>query len=153
VQRFGSYPEKTMPLPLLVVAMMQMMQELSCLHPINQVTTLKTIPLSPRTQCQIGFEIIGRIPIIATICLLAAVLRLIDGSHLQVVLAAALTVLTAADMHAFKIVRYHELWQAHTLKMDDKRVASLSFQVATALLTLPSPLFSTILTVMFIYSS
>jgi len=97
-------------------------------------------PLSQRMYCQNGYEITDGATIVAAFSVLAGVLLVEDGSHIQIVKAAAVMIGVPSFLFTHKVFAYNELRQSHKFEMHDKRISPLSFQISTSLFTFPDPL-------------
>lgn len=108
-------------------------------------------PLAQRIHFQSGYELTEWLTIVVTFSVLAAVLLLDDGSHVQIVLGSAAMIAVPSFLFTHKVFAYNELWLSHRFEMDDKRISPLSFQIATSLFTFPGPLMSVLLAVAVAY--
>ena len=114
--------------------------------------TIKQIaPLAHRLHLQFGWEPLSGCTLVIFLMFIAGLLRF-EKFYPQKVVSLSLTIIGIPSVvFPHKVVEHALMWKAHKEELDDKKITPLAFQISTALLTFPVPIFSLLVGQILVY--
>lgn len=99
----------------------------------NKIRLRQIQPLIKRMQLESGFGWIDLLVVQVSLALITAWLRADSGSPMQVYTATALCVIVPTIIFQPRLIIICSNFRAHTFELQDKRISSVAFHIATAI--------------------
>lgn len=108
-------------------------------------------PIALRTHQQYGWGWVDILTVTCAVGLVALILQFEKSFAAQVVFMTLVMVALPVILFTHRILEYSDMWLAHRLEMDDKKISLLAFQLTTATITFPVPIIAVFVAIVPVY--